>query len=114
MEKELVMYIRNAYCPGVALARDLLTRYHVPFREVSIDHDPDAATRLKAWTNFYSVPTLVIAQPGEDVPYTDFLPRPTERSIKGYDRGPLITEPNNQDLENWLYKHGFLEKPYSR
>lgn len=114
MEKELVMYIRGSYCPGVALARDLLTRYRVPFREVSIDQDPDAATRLKEWTNFYSVPTLLIAQPGEDVPYTDFLPRPTERSLKGYDRGPLITEPNNQDLENWLYKHGFLDKPYSR
>jgi hypothetical protein len=51
---------------------------------------------------------------GHDVPYTDFLARPTERTIKGYDRGPMITEPNNKDLENWLHKHGFLDKPYKR
>lgn len=114
MGKELVMYVRTSYCPGVALARDLLTRYQVPYREVNIDDDPNLAAQLKDWTNYYSVPTLIIANPGEDVPYEDFLPRPSDRSIKGYDRGPMITEPNNRDLENWLYKHGFLDKPYRR
>jgi glutaredoxin len=114
MDKEIVMYIRTAYCPGVALARDLLTRYKVAFREVNIDDDSDLAAQLKAWAHHYSVPTLIIANLGEDVPYTDYLPRPTERSIKGYDRGPMISEPNNRDLENWLYKHGFLDKPYRR
>ncbi|MCB0212135.1 MAG: hypothetical protein KDJ52_22520 [Anaerolineae bacterium] len=114
MDKELVMYVRDSYCPGVALARDLLTRYHIPYREVSIDSDPSNAERLKAWTHGYSVPTLILANPGADTPYTDFLPRPMDRSIKGYDRGPMITEPNNRDLENWLHKNGFLNKPYSR
>lgn len=114
MDKEIVMYVRGAFCVGVALARDLLTRYKVPYREINIDEDPELAARLKAWTHYYSVPTLIVANPGEDIPYTDFLPRPTERSIKGYDRGPMITEPNNRDLENWLHKHGFLGKPYKR
>ena len=114
MNKEIVMYIRTAYCSGVALARDVMQRYNVPYREIDINSDSQMAARVKEWTNYHSVPTLVIANPGEDVPYTDFLPCPTDRSIKGYNRGPLITEPNNQDLENWLHQHGFLDKPYKR
>ena len=114
MNREIVMYVRNSYCPSVALARDLLRRYQIPYRELSIDADPDIADRLKSWTNGYSVPTLILTNPGEDVPHTDFLPRPTEHTIKGYDRGPMISEPNNRDLENWLHKNGFLSKPYSR
>lgn len=114
MNKEIVMYVRSAYCPSVALARDLMNRYNIPYREIDITTDPAMAARVKAWTNFHSVPTLIIANPGEDVPYTDFPPRPTDRSIKGYNRGPMITEPNNKDLEDWLYQHGFLNKPYKR
>lgn len=114
MEKEIVMYVRSYYCPTVALARDLLNRYNVPYREIDIDADPTMLERVIEWTHHPSVPTIVIAKPGEDVPYTDFLPRPTDRSIKGFDRGPMITEPNNRALEDWLYKHGFLDKPYSR
>ena len=114
MEKEIVMYIRRSYCPSVALARDLLDRYEVPYREISIDDDPTMAARVKEWTHHYSVPTIVIANQGEDVPFTDFLARPTHRTIKGYNRGPMITEPNNRDLEDWLHKHSFLDKPYTR
>jgi glutaredoxin len=114
MDKEIVMYVRTSFCARVALARDVLTRYNIPYREINIDEDPDLAARVKTWTHHYSVPTIIIANAGEDVPYTDFLPRPTERTIKGYDRGPMITEPNNQELENWLHKHSFLDKPYRR
>ena len=114
MDKEIVMYVRSYYCPGVALARDVFKRYNIPYREIDIDDDPEMARRVKEWTHHLSVPTIVIANAGEDRPYSDFLPRPTDRSIKGYDRGPMITEPNNRALENWLYKHGYLERPYSR
>ena len=114
MEKEIVMYARRSYCASVALARDVLERYNIPYRELSIDDDLAIAARVKAWTHHYSVPTLIIANRGEDFPYEDFLPRPTHRTIKGYDRGPMITEPNNRDLEDWLHKHGFLSKPYTR
>jgi len=114
MEKEIVMYARNSYCPMVALARDVLDRYNIPYREIDIQANPAMADRVKEWTGFHSVPTLVIANSGEDMPYTDVLPRPTDRSLRGYDRGPMITEPNNQALEDWLHKHGFLDKPYNR
>lgn len=114
MDKELVMYVRTAFCPLIALARDVLSRYNIPYREINIDDDPLLAARVKEWTNFFSVPTLVITNPGEEIPYTDFLPPPTDHPLKGYDRGPMITEPNNQALEDWLYRHGFLDKPYKR
>jgi glutaredoxin len=114
MDKEIVMYVRSAYCPSVALARDLLNRYHIPYREINISADPAMADRVREWTGFLSVPTIILANPGEDLPYTDFLPRPGDRSLKGYNRGPMITEPNNKDLEDWLYQHGFLDKPYKR
>ena len=113
-DKEIVIYSRSSFCPGVALVRDLLIRYNIPYREIDIDGDPDMAARVKEWTHHFSVPTIILARVGQDVPYTDFLPRPTHRTIKGYDRGPMITEPNNRDLENWLHKHGFLDKPYTR
>ena len=114
MKKEIVMYARSTYCPQMALARDLMDRYNIPYREIDINDNQDMAARVKAWTGYHSVPTIIIANPGEDVPYTDFLPRPTDRSNRGYDRGPMITEPNNQQLEDWLHKHGFLDKPYKR
>ncbi|MDM8519238.1 glutaredoxin domain-containing protein [Anaerolineales bacterium HSG6] len=112
--REIVMYARSSYCPSVALARDLLKRYNIPYREIDMYSDEMMVDRVKTWTHGYSVPTIIIANAGEDVPYTDFLARPTERTIKGYDRGPMITEPTNRELENWLHKHGFLDKPYKR
>ena len=114
MDKEIVMYVRTSYCPLQALARDVLQRYEVPYREINIDDDLDFAARVKEWTHHYSVPTIIIAKRGEDMPNDAFLARPTHRTIKGYDRGPMITEPNNQQLEDWLHKHGFLSKPYKR
>ncbi len=109
-----MMYVRRAYCPQVGLARALLKRYDIPYREIFIDKDPAMAARVKQWTHHHSVPTIIMANPDEDVPHTDFLPRPTEHSNRGYDRGSMITEPNNQQLEDWLHKHGFLDKPYRR
>ncbi|MFN8457708.1 MAG: glutaredoxin [Anaerolineae bacterium] len=114
MDKEIVMYVRGAYCGSVALARDLLKRYNISYREINIDDDPLYAAQLKEWINFFSVPTLIIANSGENVPYTECLPRPADQPLRGYSRGPMITEPNNQQLEDWLHQHGFLDKPYRR
>jgi glutaredoxin len=112
--KELVVYVRTSYCPYVALARDVLARYHVPHRELDIEADPAMADRVRKWTGFLSVPTLVLAEPGETVPYEPPVPLPSGRSPKNVDRGSLISEPNNVGLENWLYQHGFLAKGYRR
>jgi glutaredoxin len=114
VKQEIVMYVRSFYCPNVALARDVLRRYKIPFREINVDDSPQLAARLKDWTGFLSVPTIILANSGQDVPHTDFLPVVPGQSVRGTDRGSMITEPNNKQLENWLYKHNLLKKPYQR
>lgn len=114
INKQIIMYSRPSFCPRVALARDLMQRYNVAYREVDITSDETASARLQSWTNSHPVPTLIVVNEGEDVPSTPILPLVENQPLKGQDRGPMISEPTNRDLENWLHKHGFLSKPYTR
>ena len=108
MAYELVMYSRTIPCPFVRTAKRVLERENVPYREVYIDKDSAAEQRVIAWTGFKSVPTLVVANPGEDLPYAEPDPL-TEPSPRGVDRGSMITEPGEITLEDWLRKHGFIK-----
>ncbi len=105
---ELVMYTRTRPCPYVRTAKRVLERENVPYREIYIDEDETMKQRVLDWTGFQSVPTLVVARPGEDVPYEDPAPLAPGSSPKGIDRGSMITEPGEIKLENWLRKHGFI------
>ncbi len=108
MSYEIVMYTRLAGCPYVRTAKRVFDRFTVPYREVFIDEDETANQRVLDWTGFKSVPTIIVARPGEDLPYED--PAPLEGgSPKGVDRGSMITEPGEVQLEEWLRKHGFIE-----
>ncbi len=111
---ELVAYIRSSYCPYVALARDVLTRYKVPCREIDISGNPEAQARVVSWTGFKSVPTLLVARAGQDVPYEEPAPLEPGVSPRNVNRGSMITEPDNKGLEDWLFQHGFIEHPYRR
>lgn len=108
MDRELVMYVRTFGCGYIMLARQELNRAGIPFREINIDQDPTAKERLLAWTGYLSVPTLVIAAPGSDVPHTE--PAPLERgsSPRGIDRGPMLSEPGRQQLRDWLRRTGWV------
>ena len=108
-DKELVMYGRSYGCPFITTAKRVLEDNNVPYRELQIDIDPNAKQRVLEWTGFLSVPTLVVARPGEDVPYTDFTPLPRGASPRGIDRGPMLTEASSRELEDWLQKHGFID-----
>ncbi len=107
-DRELVMYGRSAYCPYQSIAKRVLTEHQVPYRLIGIDQDPEARRRVIEWTGFESVPTLVVARPGEDLPYEE--PAPLERgaSPKGIDRGSMLTEPGEEALIQWLRKQGFI------
>jgi glutaredoxin len=108
MNYEIVMYTRLAGCPYVRTAKRVLERENIPYREIIIDHDEAATQRVIDWTGFKSVPTIIVARPGEDLPYEE--PAPLEGgSPKGIDRGSMITEPGEIQFEDWLRKHGFLE-----
>ncbi|MFW5748201.1 MAG: glutaredoxin family protein [Chloroflexota bacterium] len=105
---ELVMYSRTSGCPFVTLAKRVLGEHGVPYREIFYDRDDQARERLLAWTGFLSVPTLIIARRGEDVPLGPVAPLPPGDSPRGIDRGAMITEPNITQLIDWLKQHGLI------
>ncbi len=112
--KTLILYGTKQYNPFMALARDLLGRYHIPFKEINVDDNPDAAARVRSLVGHMNVPTLVVTAPGGVEPIEPPLPLPGNQSVRGVDRGTIITSPNNKELENWLFKHEFLPRPYKR
>jgi glutaredoxin len=107
-EKALIMYSRTIPCPDCERARELLQSLQVPFQEVMIDLDPAARGVVANLTGYDSVPTLVVARPGEALPFPE--PRQLEagRSPRGVDRGTVITEPDMVSLRRWLTGHGFV------
>jgi glutaredoxin len=105
---ELVMYSRATPCPFVSLARRVLDRESVAYRELFIDQDKTAEKRVLAWTGFLSVPTLVVALPGEDLPMGSPTPLPQGASPRGIDRGTMLTEPSEEQLMAWLSRFGFI------
>jgi glutaredoxin len=107
-EKSLVMYVRRNFCPYVGIARNVLDELGVPYHEIDIDSDGAARDRVYRWTGFLSVPTIIVAQAAELVPYEEFLPLPRGHSPRGIDRGPIITEPSSGELIAWLEKHHFV------
>lgn len=104
----LVMYSRSRPCPFVNIAKRVLDRHQLDYHEIQIDRDSDARQRVIGWTGFESVPTMIVAKPDEILPITepDYLPE--GESPRGIDRGAMITEANEPQLEAWLAKHGFL------
>ena len=107
-QKELVMYSRSTPCPFVKIARDILHRENVPYREIFIDRDEQARKRVLDWTGFESVPTLIVTADGADLPMEAEAPLEKGRSPRGIDRGTMITEPDINQLTNWLLRHGLM------
>lgn len=108
-KKELVMYSRSTGCPFVTTAKRVLSDEKVVYREIFIDHDPQARQRVLAWTGFLSVPTLVVAAPGTDLPLGPVTPLAPGASPRGLDRGPMLTEATSAELRAWLLRHGLIE-----
>ena len=107
--QEIVMYSRTFGCPYVRVAKRVFDEHNLDFREVQIDRDPDARERVVQWTGFQSVPTIVLARPGEDLPFEDPAPLLAGQSPKGVDRGSMITEPSDKQLLDWLRRNGMIE-----
>ncbi|MBN1429355.1 MAG: glutaredoxin family protein [Anaerolineae bacterium] len=108
--KEIVVYSRTSFCPYISKAHRVFEQYGVSYREIMIDQDQEAARRVEAWTGFLSVPTIIVARPGEDLPYEDPVPLPPGASPRGVDRGSMITEAGEAELTNWLKRNGFIDK----
>ena len=108
-QKELVMYSRSTPCPFVSIARQVLAKEGVPYREIFIDRDEQACQRVVDWTGFESVPTLIMADNGDDVPFEKEAYLEKGLSPRGIDRGSMITEPDIKQLTTWLTRHGLLQ-----
>ncbi len=88
-------------------ARRVLRELEVPYREVDIEADEEAAAKVKRWTGFHSVPTIVVADHEGLDPALPVSPLPEGASPRGVDRGGMITEPGADQLVSFLRRHGF-------
>jgi glutaredoxin len=110
MDKELVMYSRTLGCPYIAIAKKTLSKYNVSFREIFIDKDDKARQYVLSWTGFLSVPTLIVANAGNKLPYQAPAPLEKGQSPRGINRGTIITEASRDELIEWLAQHKFLTR----
>jgi glutaredoxin len=109
MSKQLVVYM-SPWCGSSLDTQRALKEWGVLACFVNIKEDRVAAGRVKLWTGFESVPTLVIVDGDHVEPVEPPTPLPPGRSPRGVDRGSMITEPTRSELRAWLVKHGLLEK----
>lgn len=89
-------------------ARRVFRELRIPYREIDIEADEEAAAKVKGWTGFYSVPTIVLAEGQGLDPALPISPLPEGTSPRGVDRGGIITEPRADQLVSFLRHHGFL------
>jgi glutaredoxin len=108
MAKQLVMYSRTTGCPFITVAKRVLDDHALSYHEIFIDKDMEARHRVQEWTGFLSVPTLIVAEAGEVLPYAMPAPLPSGASPRGINRGTMITEGNIEQLEVWLTQNGFI------
>jgi len=108
MTRQLVMYSRTTGCPFITVAKRVLDDHALSYHEIYIDKDMEARKRVLEWTGFLSVPTLVVAEAGELLPYQVPPPLPVGSSPRGINRGSMITEGNIEQLEIWLAQNGFI------
>jgi glutaredoxin len=107
MTREVVVYM-SPWCSSSKDAERALTEWNVPATFVNIKEDHAAAARVRAWTGFESVPTILIAEEGRIEPFEPPAALPAGKSPRGFDRGSLITEPNRAQFREWLARHGIL------
>lgn len=108
MDKIIVMYGRTSFCPYQRIAERTFSEHDVSVQTIMIDKDDEAKQRVLDWTGFRAVPTLIVANPGETLPFEEPAPL-TESSPRGINRGSMITEPSSEQLVEWLRQHDFIE-----
>ncbi len=106
-EQEIVMYVRNGFCPDIGRARRALDQWGVPYREINVHEAPKAHQRCLGWNNCLAMPVIVISRPGEDVPIEPPTPLKAATSPRDVDRGYMISEVSQGKLRAFLARHGF-------
>jgi len=107
MSRQVVVYM-SPWCSSSSDTQRALKEWDVPATFVNIKEDRAAATRLRGWVGFESVPTVVLAEEGSLEPCDPPAPLSTGSSPRGVDRGSLITEATRVQLRAWLVRQGLL------
>ena len=105
---QLLMYTRERTCGDQQLARQCLQEFGVPYTEVNISRETDAALELQELIGCLAVPTLVVADE-QRRPITPPTPIGPYQSVRNVDRGSVISEPSREGLRQFLIKHTLLQ-----
>lgn len=109
MSRRLVVYM-SPWCGNSLDTQRALGEWGIPVTYVNIKEDRAAAAKVRAWTGFESVPTLVIAEEDSLEPFEPPAALASGSSPRGIDRGSMLTEATRPQLSTWLAKHGFAAK----
>lgn len=105
---QLYMYTRERTCGDQQLARRCLQEFNVPFVEVNISREPEAALELEQLIGCLAVPTLLVADE-QRRPSEPPIPIGPYQSVRNVDRGAVISEPSRDGLRQFLVKHALLQ-----
>ncbi len=105
---QLFMYTRERTCGDQQLARLCLQELGVPYSEINISREPDAAQELQELIGCLAVPTLLVAD-DDHRPITPPAPLGPSQSVRNVDRGSVISEPSREGLRQFLLKHALLQ-----
>ncbi len=97
------------WCPYVRVAKKIVDRHQITCREILINQVPSAKEQVIGWAGFQSIPTIIVANEGQDLPVKAPAPLAPGTSPRGVNRGTMITEPSDQQLIEWLRQHGFID-----
>lgn len=102
------MYTRERTCGDQQLARLCLQEFGVPYTEINISREPDAAQELEELIGCLAVPTLMVADEDRR-PIAPPAPIGPYQSVRNVDRGAVISEPSREGLRQFLVKHALLQ-----
>jgi formylglycine-generating enzyme required for sulfatase activity/glutaredoxin len=104
---DLVLYGRTTFCPDLVKTKKLLHQWNVPYRQLNVDMNEQAAFRLDEWLGTRTIPTLVVAERNQ----IDPVAQPTDANLsnlRNTDRGTMLHEPEEETLREWLKRNGFI------
>jgi glutaredoxin len=104
---QLFMYTRERTCGDQQLARLVLQEFGVPYTEINISREPEAAQELDELIGCLAVPTLLVADEHHH-PIEPPSPIGPYQSVRNVDRGAVISEPSREGLRQFLIKHRLL------